>query len=97
MKSPEAASLRYEIGQNLLMVSADNVAALIQRADFLIEAEVQSMAAEERRRTVLARPPGQFRSVTEVVDEAAKEASTAGLAGFSSDPAAALFVARGRL
>ena len=53
MKSPEAASLRSEIGQNLSMVSAVNVAALIQRADFLIETEVQSMAAEERRRTVL--------------------------------------------
>jgi hypothetical protein len=53
MKSPEAASLRSEIGQSLSMVSAGNAAALIQRADFLIEAEVQVIAAEERRRTVL--------------------------------------------
>jgi hypothetical protein len=53
MKSPEAASLRSEIGQSLSMVSAGNEAALIQRADFLIEAEVQAIAAEERRRAVL--------------------------------------------
>lgn len=53
MKSPEAASLRSEIGQSLSMVSAGNAAALIQRADFLIEEEVQAVAAEERRRAVL--------------------------------------------
>jgi hypothetical protein len=53
MKSPEAASLRSEIGQSLSIVSAGNEAALIQRADFLIEAEVQAIAAEERRRAVL--------------------------------------------
>jgi hypothetical protein len=53
MKSPEAASLRSEIGQSLSMVSAGNAAELLRRADFLIEAEVQSMAAEERRRAVL--------------------------------------------
>jgi hypothetical protein len=53
MKSPEAASLRSEIAQSLSMVSAGNEAELLRRADFLIEAEVQSMAAEERRRAVL--------------------------------------------
>ena len=53
MKSPEAASLRSEIGQSLSMVSVGNETALIQRADFLIEAEVQAIAAEERRRAVL--------------------------------------------
>jgi hypothetical protein len=35
------------------VVSTGNEAALIQRADSLIEAEVQAMAAEERRRAVL--------------------------------------------
>ena len=53
MKSPEAASLRSEIGESLSMASQGNEAELIQRADFLIEAEVQAMAAEERRRAVL--------------------------------------------
>ena len=53
MKSPEAASLRSEIGQSLSMLSDGNAADLLRRADFLIEAEVQSMAAEERRRAVL--------------------------------------------
>jgi len=53
MDSPEAASLRSEIGENLSGASKGNEAALIQRADFLIEAEVQAMAAEERRRAVL--------------------------------------------
>jgi hypothetical protein len=53
MRSPEAASLRSEIGQSLSMVSPGNAAALIQRADFLIEAEVQAIAAEGRRRAVL--------------------------------------------
>jgi hypothetical protein len=53
MKSVEAASLRSEIDQSLSKVSPGNEAALIQRADFLIEAEVQATAAEERRRAVL--------------------------------------------
>lgn len=53
MNSPEAASLRSEIGQSLSGVSPGNEAGLIQRADFLIDAEVQAMAAEERRRAVL--------------------------------------------
>jgi hypothetical protein len=53
MKSPEAASLRSEIGQSLSTVSDGNAAELLRRADFLIEAEVQLMAAEERRRAVL--------------------------------------------
>ena len=47
-------------------------------------------SAEEDLVILLSASPGQFRSVAEVVDEAAKEASTAGLTGFSSDPAAAL-------
>jgi hypothetical protein len=53
MSSPEAASLRSEIGENLSGVSAGDEAELIKRADFLIEAEVRTMAAEERRRAVL--------------------------------------------
>jgi hypothetical protein len=53
MNSPEAASLRSEIGQSLSGASQGGEAELLQRADFLIEAEVQSMAAEERRRAVL--------------------------------------------
>lgn len=47
-------------------------------------------SAEEDLVILLSASPGQFRSVTEVVDEAAKEASTAGLTGFSRDSAAAL-------
>ncbi len=47
-------------------------------------------SAEEDLVILLSASPGQFRSVAEVVDEAAKEASTAGLTGFSRDPAAAL-------
>jgi hypothetical protein len=53
MKSPEAASLRSEIGQSLSGHAPANEAELLQRADFLIDAEVQAMAAEERRRAVL--------------------------------------------
>jgi len=53
MKSPEAASLRSEIGDILSIATQGNEAALIKRADFLIEEEVQAIAAEERRRAVL--------------------------------------------
>jgi hypothetical protein len=53
MNSPEAASLRSEIGKSLTGDSRGYEATLLQRAGFLIEAEVQAMAAEERRRTVL--------------------------------------------
>lgn len=53
MKSPEAASLRSEIGDILSIATQSNEAALIKRADFLIEEEVQAIAAEERRRAVL--------------------------------------------
>lgn len=52
MTSPEAASLRTEIDQALTL-PVDNVQELVKRADFLIEAEVRSLAAEERRRAVL--------------------------------------------
>src|SRR5712671_7272624 len=47
-------------------------------------------SAEEDLVILLSASPGQFRSVAEVVDEAAKEASTAGLTGFSRDSATAL-------
>jgi hypothetical protein len=53
MNSPEAASLRSEIGKSLSGDSGGNEAELLQRAGVLIEAEVQAMAAEERRRAVL--------------------------------------------
>jgi hypothetical protein len=53
MKSPEAASLRSEIGDILSRATQGNEAELIKRADFLIEEEVQAIAAEERRRAVL--------------------------------------------
>ena len=53
MKSPEAASLRSEIGQSLSGHAPANDTELLQRADFLIHAEVQAMAAQERRRVVL--------------------------------------------
>lgn len=53
MNSPEAAVLRSDISQSLSGASQGREAELLQRADFLIEAEVQSMAAEERRRVVL--------------------------------------------
>lgn len=52
MKSAEAAALRIEIEQALAK-SSSNDQELVKRADFLIEAEVRSMAAEERRRAVL--------------------------------------------
>jgi hypothetical protein len=53
MNSPEAASLRSEIDQNLSGASMGGEAELVKRADFLIEAEVRAMAAAERRRAVL--------------------------------------------
>jgi hypothetical protein len=53
MKSPEAALLRSEIGKSLTGGLRGSEAEFLQRADFLIEAELQSMAAEERRRAVL--------------------------------------------
>lgn len=53
MKTPEAALLRSEIGQSLSGPPVGGEAELLQRADFLIEGEVQSMAAAERRRAVL--------------------------------------------
>ena len=46
-------------------------------------------SAEEDLVILLSASPSQFRSVAEVVDEAAKEASTAGLADFRATPAAA--------
>jgi hypothetical protein len=52
MKSAEAAALRVEIEQALAKSGA-NDQELVKRADFLIEAEVRSIAAEERRRAVL--------------------------------------------
>lgn len=53
MHSPEAESLRSEIGEILSAAAQGNAAELIKRADFLIEEEVRAMAAEERRRAVL--------------------------------------------
>lgn len=52
MRSAEAAALRLEIEQALAK-SDSNDQEIVKRADFLIEAEVRSMAAEERRRAVL--------------------------------------------
>ncbi|MGY3472265.1 hypothetical protein [Bradyrhizobium ottawaense] len=52
MKSAEAAVLRVEIEQALAKPGG-NDQELVKRADFLIEAEVRSLAAEERRRAVL--------------------------------------------
>lgn len=52
MKSAEAAALRVEIERAIAKASS-NDQELVKRADFLIEAEVRSMAAEERRRAVL--------------------------------------------
>jgi hypothetical protein len=52
MKSAEAAALRVEI-ERALAKSGTNDQELVKRADFLIEAEVRLMAAEERRRAVL--------------------------------------------
>jgi hypothetical protein len=53
MKSPEAASLRSEMDDILSGATQGNEAELLKRADFLIEEEVRTMAAEERRRAVL--------------------------------------------
>jgi hypothetical protein len=53
MNSPEAASLRSEIDEALAGSSSGRESELIKRADFLVEAEVRAMAAEERRRAVL--------------------------------------------
>ncbi|WP_338693212.1 hypothetical protein V5279_43390 [Bradyrhizobium sp. 26S5] len=52
MKSAEAAALRVEI-EKAIARSGANDQELVKRADLLIEAEVRSMAAEERRRAVL--------------------------------------------
>jgi hypothetical protein len=52
MKSAEASALRAEIEQALAR-PAGNGQELLRRADFLIEAEVRSIAAEGRRRAVL--------------------------------------------
>ncbi|MHC2255745.1 hypothetical protein ACVILK_005437 [Bradyrhizobium embrapense] len=52
MKSVEAAALRVEIERAIAKSGASDQ-ELVKRADFLIEAEVRSMAAEERRRAVL--------------------------------------------
>lgn len=52
MKSAEAAALRVEI-ERAIAKAGSNDQELVERADFLIEAEVRSMAAEERRRAVL--------------------------------------------
>ena len=52
MKSAEAAALRVNIEQAIAKAGS-NDQELVKRADFLIEAEVRSMAAEERRRAVL--------------------------------------------
>ena len=49
-------------------------------------------SAEEDLVILLSASPSQFRSIAEVVDEAAKEASTAGLTRFSPGDAAALLV-----
>jgi primosomal replication protein N'' len=51
-------------------------------------------SAEEDLVILLSASPSQFRSVAEVVDEAAKEATTAGLTEFSRDAAAALLAPR---
>lgn len=52
MKSAEAAALRVEIEQAIARAGG-NDQDLVKRADLLIETEVRSMAAEERRRAVL--------------------------------------------
>ncbi len=52
MKSVEAAALRVAIERAIAKTDA-NDQELVKRADFLIEAEVRSMAAEERRRAVM--------------------------------------------
>ncbi|MCS3893289.1 hypothetical protein M2171_002422 [Bradyrhizobium japonicum USDA 38] len=52
MKSAEAAALRVEI-ERVIATAGSKDQELVKRADFLIESEVRSMAAEERRRAVL--------------------------------------------
>ncbi|MCK1298437.1 MULTISPECIES: hypothetical protein [unclassified Bradyrhizobium] len=52
MKSAEATALRVEI-ERAIAKAGSNDQELVKRADFLIEAEVRSIAAEERRRAVL--------------------------------------------
>lgn len=52
MKSNEASVLRAEI-ERALVTSVGDAPELLRRADFLIEAEVRAIAAEERRRAVL--------------------------------------------
>ena len=52
MKSAEAAALRVEIEQAIARAGGDDQ-DLVKRADLLIETEVRSIAAEERRRAVL--------------------------------------------
>jgi len=52
MRSPEAIALSGEI-EKALTAPSGNQAVLLKRADELIEAEVQALAAEERRRVVL--------------------------------------------
>jgi hypothetical protein len=64
MRSPEAASLRAEIEMALKKPNG-NMLELVRRADFLIEAEVRSLAAEERRRVVLEGLCGLGYEVTE--------------------------------
>lgn len=53
MKSPEASSLLVEIDASLRLPSTNNTQELIKRADYLIEEELKTMAAAERRRAVL--------------------------------------------
>jgi len=67
MHSPEAASLRSEIGELLSGAMRGNEAELIKRADFLIEEEVRAMAADERRRAVLEGLAGLGYEVSEGV------------------------------
>jgi len=52
MKTAEAAALRAEI-ERAIAKAGSNDQELVKRADSLIESEVRSMAAEERRRAVL--------------------------------------------
>ena len=53
MKSTEAASLRVEMDQALSTTYANNASILVQRADSLIQTEVQSLASVERKHVVL--------------------------------------------
>jgi hypothetical protein len=52
MKSLEAAMLLSEINQALVKPTGNEL-ELVKRADFLVESEMNVMAAEERRRAVL--------------------------------------------